>query len=216
MKIINCEQNTKEWYEARLGKPTASQFDRIITANGRISTQWREYMGRLIAERVFQRPMNEKDMNFWMRRGKEFEAKAADVYARMTGETLEEVGFITTDDGLVGCSPDRLIISNDGKRRALEIKVPTPWKHMAYTLFGPGTDYYVQMQGQMYVAELDEVDFFSYNPGMPSSVYTMKRNAKFIKDLRNALKLFTEELDKFEAEARKLGNYEWTLPEEKS
>jgi len=213
VKIIDCKQGSWEWFKERRGRPTASEFDKIITAGGKISQQRWEYMGRLIAEKIFERQVKEDASTFWTERGKSFEQEAADTYEKMTGFTLEKVGFITTDDGLVGCSPDRLVTCNDGKHRALEIKVPTPWKHMVYTLFGPGTDYFVQMQGQMYVAELDEVDFFSYNPGMPSSVYTMKRNDRFIRELRNALKIFVEELKKYEVEARSMGNYQWLLPD---
>ena len=42
MKIVDVEQNTPEWEAVRLGKPTASEFHRIITAvKGDLSEQAR-------------------------------------------------------------------------------------------------------------------------------------------------------------------------------
>lgn len=32
VQIINCEQNSPEWYEARRGIPTASEFASILSA----------------------------------------------------------------------------------------------------------------------------------------------------------------------------------------
>ena len=35
MKIVDVEQGSHEWLIARLGKPTASRFDKIITPGTR-------------------------------------------------------------------------------------------------------------------------------------------------------------------------------------
>ena len=34
MIILECEQRTPEWYAARVGKPTASGFSKIVTSTG--------------------------------------------------------------------------------------------------------------------------------------------------------------------------------------
>ena len=39
MKIIDCEQRSAAWFEARLGKPTASSFCEIVTATGTYAMQ---------------------------------------------------------------------------------------------------------------------------------------------------------------------------------
>jgi len=52
MLIVNCEQNTPEWYEARLGIPTASGFDRIITTKGEVSKSREKYLYELAGEIV--------------------------------------------------------------------------------------------------------------------------------------------------------------------
>ena len=50
MKIIECEQNSPEWFAARLGKITASNMDKIITPTGQQSKQVGKYITQLIAE----------------------------------------------------------------------------------------------------------------------------------------------------------------------
>ena len=76
----------------------------------------------------------------------------------------EPVGFITTDDGLIGASPDRLV---KGAPIGLEIKCPAPHTHLAYLLDGTAPEYKPQVQGQMLVAELERVDLYSYHDRMP-------------------------------------------------
>ena len=43
MKEIQVEQGSNEWIAARLGLPTASNFDKIITPGGKLSTSSRKY-----------------------------------------------------------------------------------------------------------------------------------------------------------------------------
>ena len=50
MRIINVEQRTPEWFAARLGVPSASNFERVITPGGKRSTQVEAYMNRLVAD----------------------------------------------------------------------------------------------------------------------------------------------------------------------
>jgi hypothetical protein len=207
MKIIDVKQNTDDWRRARMGIPTASNFDRIVTASGGASQQRFEYMGKLIWERIYNKPMPNgfAKQNFWIARGSRLEEAAAQKFSEMTGDKLVKVGFVTTDDGRMGCSPDRLLEGYPG--HGVEIKVPTPWKHIQYTTMGPEKDYFVQMQGQMLVAELEQVDFFSFNPGMPCVITTFYRDPKFIKTLKEGLEKFCDELDKHETKARGLGDY---------
>jgi len=54
---------------------------------------------------------------------------------------LELVGFITTDDDNLGCSPDAL---SEGRREGLEIKCPTPPTHVGHMLDGPDQAYKAQ------------------------------------------------------------------------
>ena len=46
---LPCQQGSVEWFEARLGIPTASEFSRIVTPTGKLSASRHAYMGELLA-----------------------------------------------------------------------------------------------------------------------------------------------------------------------
>lgn len=188
------EQRSKEWFRARLGIPTASNFDKIITASGSPSQQAQSYMCRLIGERLLGRSLEEDISGLkWVAHGRAYENEAARQFEIVSGKVVAPVGFVTVHEGRLGCSPDRLIV---GENAALEIKCPSPWKHIEYLLFGPGKEYKPQVQGQMLVGGYDIVYFFSYFPGMPSVFIEFRRDDKFIRLLHDALVSFNETMDR--------------------
>lgn len=188
MKIIECRQGDDAWIKARLGLPTASEFHKILTPGGKLSAQARPYAIRLITEELLQRSLETLTGLEWMERGKDLEPLAAKAYEfRQDIETIP-VGFITTDDGLIGCSPDRLV----GDSGLLEIKVPAPHTHVGYMLDGPGKDYRPQVQGQLYVSERDWVDWLSYSPEMPMVVVRTERDEPYIRALAAELDAFLD------------------------
>lgn len=197
------EQRSPEWRRARIGIPTASNFKKIITASGAPSDSAQGYMCRLIGERLLERSLEEDISNLkWPRHGIDYEDEAAEEFEALSNERVRVVGFVTSENGLWGCSPDRLI---DGKNAALEIKCPAPWTHIDYTLYGPGKDYKQQVQGQMLVGGYDFCYFFSYFPGMPCKIWKYERNESFIVELRAALILFSENLEKAMEKFTKVG-----------
>lgn len=127
---IDAPQGSANWARARLGKPTASEFHRILTATGKLSSQADKYAYRLIAEMLLQSPMQDLEGLQWVEHGKELEDKAAKTFAFENDVEVTEVGFITTDDGEIGASPDRLV----NKREILEIKCPSPQVLVQYSL----------------------------------------------------------------------------------
>ena len=195
------EQRSPEWRKARLGIPTASNFDRIVTKSGTPSDQRQGYMARLICERIFKRPMEEPVDNKWIRHGIAYEDEAAREFENRAGLSVKTCGFITSVNNEWGASPDRLVVGNNA---AVEIKCPAPWTHVDYVLHGPGKNYKPQVQGQMLVGGYEAVYFFSYFPGMPSAFVPVLRDETFITTLRTALQSFCESLDKGEKEIRKL------------
>jgi hypothetical protein len=187
-------QGTPEWWAVRLGVPTASCFDKIVTpAKAELSKSARSYAHYLVAETLMGVPLEpERPDPYWIAWGKQHEAEAAQQYAFMTDTEIETVGFVTTDCGKIGCSPDRLII---GQRGAVEIKCPAPQTHLSYLIDGPGLDYKCQLQGQMAVAELSFVDLFSYHPRLPPATYRVTRDEPYIAKMRAALTEFLDMRD---------------------
>ena len=116
------EQGSAQWIAARLGLPTASQFSRILTPRTlKPSASAERYLWELLAERIIGQPANDASTKF-MERGKAMEAQAVAFYELQRGVDTRRVGFVTRDDGLVGCSPDRFV-GDDG---LLEISARRP------------------------------------------------------------------------------------------
>lgn len=203
----DIEQGTPEWWAVRLGVPTASCFDKIVTpAKGELSKSARAYAQYLVAETLLRQPLEpERPDPYWIAWGKLHEPMAAQQYAFTTDTEIETVGFVTTDDGRVGCSPDRLII---GQRGAVEIKCPAPQTHLGYLIDGPGLDYKCQFQGQMAVAELAFVDFYSFHPSLPPALIRIERDEAFINKLSAALTEFLDMRDSMLAKAKASGFFE--------
>lgn len=108
------EQGTDAWLACRAGVITASRFkdarDRL--KNGTPSGKCSGYAAQVALERIAGRPVDKVFENWQMREGKEQEQFARIAYENKTGNLVEEVGFITTDDRLFGYSPDGMIDSD--------------------------------------------------------------------------------------------------------
>lgn len=208
MKIYaDVLQGSDQWHALRLGIPTASNFDKIVTPKKcELSKGAIDYALRLVAERLLNTSGEATITNPWLERGKELEPVAVKQYEWQYEVTTIPVGFITTDDGTIGCSPDRLVVSE--QKIALEIKCPSPHVHLGYLLNGTDDDYKPQVMGQCYVAELDHAELFSYHPQMPPALIKNERDEAYIAKLADALKRFNENLFAMFDRAKSLGFYQ--------
>lgn len=185
-------QGTPEWFAARCGIPSASNFDKIITTTGAPSKQAQKYMYQLAAERVTGRS-EESYSSAAMERGKETEAEARNLYEMLYDLKIEQVGVCYPDKKkLCAASPDGLI-GDDG---LIEIKCPMAFAAVTYLLEdGLPTDYFQQAQGQLYVTGRKWLDFLSYYPGIKPMIYRVARDENFIAALGLQLLKFNTELD---------------------
>lgn len=204
MKIHNMEQGTVDWFAVRLGIPTSSCFEKIVTPTGKLSAQARKYAFYLVTEKLLNRSLDSLQNLEWVERGKELEPEAARMYEFQQEVKTKAVGFITTDNGQIGCSPDRLIV---GQNAGVEIKCPAPHTHVEYLVDGFGKDYRVQVQGQMLVAEFDFVDRWSFHPEMPPVLVRTYRDEEFIGFLRDSLEAFNEMKEAMLAEVQSRGYF---------
>lgn len=201
MKVHNVLQGSVEWEQLRLGIPTASRFDEILTpAHRKYSKGARKYIWELIAEEIMGEQI-ERPTTFAMERGTDLEPEARGWYAFDQDVAVETVGFVTSDDGTVGASPDGLINLDGG----LEIKCPGAIKHME-NLFGADIAKYGQVQGNIYVCERDWWDVVSYHPKLLPAVTRTYRDDGYIKDLEAALDQFKDELAEAREYIKKLGD----------
>lgn len=201
MKIHSVLQGSTAWLRLRMGKPTASQFSRIVTPTGKVSTSQDGYMRELLAELIMGRPLEGPKMP-WMERGKDLEADAVALYEFQNDVETEVVGFITNDAETMGCSPDRRVTP----KRLLQVKCPKPENHVGFLLFDDiSKEYKPQLQGELYIAEAEVNEIISYHPEMPYAIVRAERDEAFIKLLAAELDKFVNRLSEKRAELDKRG-----------
>ena len=190
MKIYkDIKQGTDEWAALRKGRPTASRFSEIITATGLPSKSVAPYIRELIAE-CFCPDFSAWAGNVYTDRGAAMEPEAREAFAKHTGLTVEQVGFIIQEDGPAGCSPDSLIRNDGAIVAGLEIKSPTPKAHVGYVLDGVlPSEYKQQVHGSMAITGLSTWHFWSYFPGM-KPLHLIVRRDEYTDKVQQALAAF--------------------------
>jgi hypothetical protein len=184
-------QGSSEWKKLRLGIPTASSFDEILTSKGEPSKQARDYMYRLAGERVSGQG-EEGYTNAAMQRGIDLEPEAIQAYELIKEVKVERVGFCY-EENKWGCSPDGLV-GDDGM---IQIKCPSMAVHVSYLIDNKlPTKYFQQVQGEMFVTGRKWSDFISYFGGLKILIVRVYRDEIFISKLKENLETFCENLEK--------------------
>jgi hypothetical protein len=204
MITLDVVQGTTEWAMARVGIPTASQFEKIITPKTlKFSSQADGYAHRLIAEQALGVPLDNATSGF-MDRGKDMERRALAFYGMQRDfDKLTPIGFVMRDDKRVGCSPDHFV----DDKGLLEIKIPAAHTHIAYLLDEQGIDYRCQVQGQLWLCEREWCDTLSWHPEMPAALVRQYRDDMFIAALSKAVQTFLEMMDDMKARLIARGDF---------
>jgi len=193
MIILECEQRTPEWYAARVGKPTASGFSKIVTSTGERSKSREGYLYELAGERL-SGVMVESYVSSCMSWGIRTEDKAAEMLEFMEDIETSKVGMCLTDDMSAGCSPDRLVV---GVEKGVEIKCPKLKTHHEYLALNRLPPEYVQqVQGSMWVTGYRQWYFVSYFPGTKPLILTIDRDENFISKLHREMLIFCSDLER--------------------
>jgi len=204
LEIINCTQGSPEWFKARLGIPTASEFASVMT-KGRAGAESRtrlSYLYKLAGERLTGEVM-ETFTTPHMERGRLMEEEARSVYRFVSGADCETVGFLRR--GRAGASPDALI-GGDG---LLEIKTKLPHLLIEALLKGEfPPDHKAQCQGQLWIADRAWIDLAVYWPGLPIFIVRAERDESYIRELAEAIESFNDELDRVVARVAACGRME--------
>lgn len=189
-RIIHCEQSSPEWYEARRGIPTASEFECIVKRlkNGAPSKERQTYLLKLAGE-IITGDLVELVTAKNLERGKTFEEEARDGYSFLKNVEVELVGFVRND--IAGCSPDGLV----GDKGGVEIKVAQPHIQIERLLANElPEEHKAQVQGAMWICEREYWDFTSYCPKLPQLVVRVPRDDSYIANLAGAVAKFNDEL----------------------
>jgi predicted phage-related endonuclease len=183
MRIIECEQGSPEWLQARLGIPSASSYAKLVTTTGKASAQATAYINQLVAERITGEPTFFQ-VTDPMQRGMDLEPQARTAYEMETGNLVSQVGFLMHDTLQAGASPDGMVGENGG----LEIKCPSAHTHVEYLRDGDlPIKYFQQVQGCLWISGRDWWDFMSYHPKMEPLIVRVFRDEEFIRALECAV-----------------------------
>lgn len=194
MPIIHrdLDQGTDEWFALRLGLPTASRFKDLL-AGGKGLTRT-GYMLDLACE-LLTGVKAESYSNSAMEWGTQTEPQARESYSFINDADVDQVCFIQHDDLIAGYSPDGLI----GANGLLEIKCPNTKTHIETVLSGKvPTGHTPQLQGGLWIAEREWIDFVSFDPRIKSEkqffCVRVFRDEAYINNMESEVLRFQEEL----------------------
>lgn len=165
MRIVELDQNTPEWLEARKGKITGSKLKDIVVKRGNGN---KIGFYQLIADRL----AIDDDYGAYndpRERGHSLESEAIELFEGTTGRKVDkDIGLCVSDlHDSIALSPDGLIKDEDGKyTEAVEVKCLGSARHIEAVLTNRIPAEY-EMQAIQYFVVVDELEvlyFVFYDP----------------------------------------------------
>lgn len=197
-EVHTMDQYSDEWWELRSGRFTASQASKLLTPTGKVSTQYKPELGRLIAEMVgLQEPERSEFSTEWMDRGSDLEAEARRWLAVSENLDLEEVGMVTDGSKVIGASPDA-IHHNPAAFEIIpcEIKVPKPGTHIRWLLDGGlPKEHKQQVHFQIAVCGSSGGFFMSYHPELEPLIVWVEAD-EYTDAMADAIETFKQDYEK--------------------
>ena len=202
------EQNTAQWYGARLFHFTSSELSKLLTkpkSGEGVSKTAEAYIYDKIAEELTNgtcldyTQVDTKETRW----GHDCEPNARKAYEAAMGVEVELCGFIEYSSSFGG-SPDGLV----GEDGGIEIKCPyNSAVHARYLLMQSPADlkalkpeYYAHIQGNLLVTGRKWFDFVSYDPRVQNPAFALKilripRDEKMIAEIIDAVDRATKYRD---------------------
>lgn len=181
-------QGSPEWHQVKAGVISASNFAlaREHTAKGARTAKAKEYAFKVALERIAGAPLEEPQFIPWQaRRGQLLEPVAARLYELQTGNTITPIGFVTSDCGRFGASPDGLVGDDSG----VEFKAFLNAEKLAGILLaGDIGECMDQVQGGMWLTGRSTWTFGLFCPalapiGRALTMHTIERDQPYIDQL---------------------------------
>lgn len=210
MIIIECQQGSKEWFAARAGVITASEFEAAISKLTRTSGPKKagdptdasdRYACDKAIERVSGKPYGIPPKASILARGHELEPLARMGYEARTNDLASESGIVLTDDRKFGYSTDGFV----GEEGLIEIKCPIDgFKIACMWKTGDVSEYIHQIQGGMWLTGRKWCDFIMYVPDLAPAgkdlyVKRIERDDNFIDAMVADLMAFDNRVENFRA-----------------
>lgn len=195
--MLDAPQRTAAWFQARVGKVTASRITDVLaelTNKKTEATVRRNYRRELVLERYSGIPQESGYTSFAMQQGIVKEQTARHTYAFAKGIEIEEVGFIEHPTiALTGASPDGFL-GDDG---IVELKAPEA-NAMWEMLVGSAVDkkYRDQVMWQLACCPKRKwADLVFYREGLPLEIIRIERDDQAIAQMEQAVRQFLAEVD---------------------
>ena len=190
-------QKTKDWYISRLGNFTASEISELMVSGRKKEEVFGKtalaYINKKKAERRLSLDTIEDEekwlrfcnlyypSNRYMDYGTENEDVARQLYIEATGNSVEQVGSMTSSIPFFSASPDGLVQELDSKG-VIEIKCPKIESAQMYidnvidseSLKAVKPEYYWQTQCEMLMAQADFCDFVVYCEFFDQQLYVVR------------------------------------------
>jgi len=197
--ITDFEQQTPEWYAAKLGLFTGSDFHTFL---GNSQTK-EDMLWEKLSERRFDDTDVEQFFNQYTERGKVLEHEARRMYSFIKDIEVKECGLVEATgefDGWAACSPDGLV----GDEGIIEIKCLVAKFFLQYTSKSSKKyeyikpEYKTQVQFNLMVTERKWCDFIYYHPRGGLFVKRIDADPEYQDKIKTALRgciKFLEEND---------------------
>lgn len=195
MKRHRIQQGHIDWFRLRMGKVTASEMGNLLTPEfkPRTGEMPRTYLFSKLAEHWRGKPLIHTG-SWATEQGQVREDLAIPFLALEKEWKIEEGGFIETDDGLAGCSPDGLIGNPDlfpGDAFGVEVKCPEPISHVRWLMDGVlPKDYIAQVHASLFVTGFSKWIFMSYHNDFPPLIIEVNRDKEIMAKIGEAIGLF--------------------------
>lgn len=206
VEIVECQQGTAEWFNARSQAVTASMFstvrEKLKTGpnKGGYKRAAEDYAFRLAIERISGECLQGEEFETHsMRRGHELEPEARAIHSFRIGSDIETAGMARTTDRKFGASVDGLI-GDDG---ISEYKCfVAPEKLRTILLDGDISEIADQIQGGLWLTGRLWCDFALYCPALVKidcelTIHRVYRDDDYIEALEKDLLAFDELVESY-------------------
>lgn len=168
--LIDAEQRSDVWKQARLGRLTGSVASQAFATNkdGKWAASRRNLLLRLVLERITGLSGESDFVSAAMQAGIDREPDARKAYEGLTGQPVEQSGFLMHLDLLAGCSLDG---HHGDFAHLLSIKCRQPNAHLEFLRSGKvPTDALIQMRHEAWMTDAETHTYFSWNPQFPEAL----------------------------------------------
>lgn len=193
MIFLDHIQHSEEWFAARRGRFTGSEFGKFVMRKDKKAIDaFQNNIDAKIGEEIDGDDCPPDYQDYWMKRGNVLESSALAAYESHTGNEIEKVGLAVHETLPLGFSADAMV---NQRSFGLELKCPSgkiQWQRLRERVVPDS--YICQIHGSIFLMGCQHWDFFSWHPSMPA-LYLRVYRAPFTDELGTGLMDFARELE---------------------